>query len=298
MPYLVRHAHVGDKRAWAGPDVLWPLPEPGRREAHGLLTQLRDYLVTRVLSSPAVRCLQTVQPLAARRGQLLPGAVLAVLTIVATAPVAGADATGPATRPGGDLCRHRRHPLQQQPGCLLQLQRPVPVLVELAVQGHAGPGRRDEGGRPAELVQFRGQRPAGSARGGPASRAASMTRTCLIPARRQTPPWPARSPHPNHQHIRTAVQVSGHARGQGPPGRPDRRCWPTPCPAPSARSPSSSPQARAGAHLTSDEPWPTSRPPTTSRSGSTSTSCRPAAARPRPRPCTSPWLASPRPLPP
>jgi phosphohistidine phosphatase SixA len=68
MPYLVRHAHAGDKRAWAGPDVLRPLSGPGRREAHGLLTQLRDYPVTRVLSSPAVRCLQTVEPLAARRG--------------------------------------------------------------------------------------------------------------------------------------------------------------------------------------------------------------------------------------
>lgn len=68
MPYLVRHAHAGDKRAWAGPDGLRPLSGPGRREAHGLLTQLRDYRVTRILSSPAVRCLQTVEPLAQRRG--------------------------------------------------------------------------------------------------------------------------------------------------------------------------------------------------------------------------------------
>ena len=68
MPYLVRHAHAGDKRLWAGPDVLRPLSEPGRREAHGLLTQLRDYPVANVLSSPAVRCLQTVEPLAVRRG--------------------------------------------------------------------------------------------------------------------------------------------------------------------------------------------------------------------------------------
>jgi broad specificity phosphatase PhoE len=68
MPYLVRHAHAGDKRAWAGPDRLRPLSGPGRREAHGLLTQLRDYPITRILSSPAVRCLQTVEPLARRRG--------------------------------------------------------------------------------------------------------------------------------------------------------------------------------------------------------------------------------------
>lgn len=79
MPYLVRHAHAGDKRAWAGPDILRPLSGPGRREAHGLLTQLRDYPVTKVLSSPAVRCLQTVEPLATRRG--LPVEVMEVLGV-------------------------------------------------------------------------------------------------------------------------------------------------------------------------------------------------------------------------
>jgi 8-oxo-dGTP diphosphatase len=68
MPYLVRHAHAGDKRAWLGPDAFRPLSTPGRREAHGLLTRLRDYPITRILSSPAVRCLQTVEPLARRRG--------------------------------------------------------------------------------------------------------------------------------------------------------------------------------------------------------------------------------------
>jgi 8-oxo-dGTP diphosphatase len=67
MPYLVRHAHAGDKRAWHGPDALRPLSDPGRREAHGLLTQLRDYPINRIVSSPALRCLQTVAPLAQRR---------------------------------------------------------------------------------------------------------------------------------------------------------------------------------------------------------------------------------------
>jgi len=67
MPYLVRHAHAGDKRAWQGPDSLRPLSAAGGQEAHGLLTQLRDYPISRILSSPAVRCQQTVQPLAERR---------------------------------------------------------------------------------------------------------------------------------------------------------------------------------------------------------------------------------------
>ena len=67
MPYLVRHAHAGDKRAWQVPDSLRPLSAAGGQEAHGLLTQLRDYRISRILSSPAVRCQQTVQPLAERR---------------------------------------------------------------------------------------------------------------------------------------------------------------------------------------------------------------------------------------
>jgi len=63
MPYLLRHAHAGDKRAWTGPDLMRPLSTAGHREADGLLTQLRDYPIGRILSSPAVRCLQTVEPL-------------------------------------------------------------------------------------------------------------------------------------------------------------------------------------------------------------------------------------------
>src|SRR4029453_7056236 len=64
MPYLLRHAHAGNKQGWAGPDRPGPLSNAGRREAYGLLTQLRDYPISRILSSPTVRCLETVEPLA------------------------------------------------------------------------------------------------------------------------------------------------------------------------------------------------------------------------------------------
>ena len=57
MPYLLRHAHAGTKRAWSGPDSTRPLSDAGRQEAHGLLTQLRDYPISQVLSSPTLRCL-------------------------------------------------------------------------------------------------------------------------------------------------------------------------------------------------------------------------------------------------
>jgi 8-oxo-dGTP diphosphatase len=67
--YLVRHAHAGKKAQWQGPDLARPLSAQGRKEALGLIDQLGPYPLGRVLSSPAERCLQTVQPLAARLGR-------------------------------------------------------------------------------------------------------------------------------------------------------------------------------------------------------------------------------------
>jgi 8-oxo-dGTP diphosphatase len=67
--YLVRHAHAGPKARWQGPDLVRPLSAQGRREALGLIERLDGHPVGRVLSSPAVRCLQTVEPLAARLGR-------------------------------------------------------------------------------------------------------------------------------------------------------------------------------------------------------------------------------------
>jgi 8-oxo-dGTP diphosphatase len=65
--YLVRHGHAGDKRAWRGNDRDRPLSATGRREADGLVTLLRGYPIGTIVSSPAVRCSQTVGPLAAAR---------------------------------------------------------------------------------------------------------------------------------------------------------------------------------------------------------------------------------------
>ena len=69
MLYLVRHAHAGSKAKWKGPDQARPLSAQGRKEALGLIERLGGYPVGRVLSSPAERCLQTVQPLAGRLGR-------------------------------------------------------------------------------------------------------------------------------------------------------------------------------------------------------------------------------------
>jgi 8-oxo-dGTP diphosphatase len=66
--YLVRHAAAGDRTEWDGRDDLRPLTNRGRRQADWLAEQLASEPVKRIVSSPSVRCVETVQPLAARLG--------------------------------------------------------------------------------------------------------------------------------------------------------------------------------------------------------------------------------------
>jgi phosphohistidine phosphatase SixA len=68
MVYLLRHAHAGSQKRWSGPDHDRPLSLRGKEQAIGLLVTLRDQPVTRILSSPAVRCRHTVLPLSHQRG--------------------------------------------------------------------------------------------------------------------------------------------------------------------------------------------------------------------------------------
>ena len=61
---IVRHAFAGHKGDWNGPDLDRPLDGRGRQQALGLSAVLAGYKVARIVSSPAARCRQTVQPLA------------------------------------------------------------------------------------------------------------------------------------------------------------------------------------------------------------------------------------------
>ena len=63
--YLVRHARAGRRQGWQGPDDLRPLSKVGRRQSAALVAHLDGRPVHRVVSSPFVRCRQTVEPLAA-----------------------------------------------------------------------------------------------------------------------------------------------------------------------------------------------------------------------------------------
>ena len=60
---LLRHASAGDRAAWTGDDRLRPLDKRGRAQAIALRDILRGLRVERVVSSPYVRCTQTVAPL-------------------------------------------------------------------------------------------------------------------------------------------------------------------------------------------------------------------------------------------
>jgi 8-oxo-dGTP diphosphatase len=69
MPVLfVRHAVALDRHSWTEDDAARPLRKRGRRQADALVGLLAQYDVERVLSSPFVRCVETVVPIAAARG--------------------------------------------------------------------------------------------------------------------------------------------------------------------------------------------------------------------------------------
>jgi 8-oxo-dGTP diphosphatase len=66
--YLVRHAKAGSRGKWMGHDVDRPLTESGWAQAAALADRLQKVEPPRLLSSPYVRCMQTLEPLAERIG--------------------------------------------------------------------------------------------------------------------------------------------------------------------------------------------------------------------------------------
>jgi 8-oxo-dGTP diphosphatase len=65
--YLVRHAKAGSRERWTAPDSGRPLTPPGQIQAAALVDVLRP-TARAVWSSPYVRCVETVAPLAAALG--------------------------------------------------------------------------------------------------------------------------------------------------------------------------------------------------------------------------------------
>ncbi len=96
--YLIRHAHAG-ARLPGGRDRYRPLSPAGHERADDLVHLFDGLPIDRLLTSPAVRCRQTVEALSRVRGlaieeddQLFEGAdTRATLAVLAQLATAGAD---------------------------------------------------------------------------------------------------------------------------------------------------------------------------------------------------------------
>ncbi|MEO6570755.1 MAG: phosphoglycerate mutase family protein [Ilumatobacteraceae bacterium] len=66
--YLVRHAKAGERRLWTGDDIDRPLSKKGWKQAEALAKRLGELDAHVTVSSPYVRCIQTLEPLASRLG--------------------------------------------------------------------------------------------------------------------------------------------------------------------------------------------------------------------------------------
>ena len=62
--YLIRHAKAGSRERWTADDRLRPLSKRGHRQAEALVRLFDGRAVERIVSSPFLRCVQTVEPLA------------------------------------------------------------------------------------------------------------------------------------------------------------------------------------------------------------------------------------------
>jgi 8-oxo-dGTP diphosphatase len=65
--YFVRHAKAGNRERWEEDDRSRPLTKNGLKQAEALVSVLGPYAISAVWSSPYLRCVQTVEPIAKAR---------------------------------------------------------------------------------------------------------------------------------------------------------------------------------------------------------------------------------------
>jgi 8-oxo-dGTP diphosphatase len=68
LVHVIRHAEAGDRMLWTGSDEARPLSEGGSRQAEHLAVLFDDQPFVQLVSSPFLRCVQTLEPLAEARG--------------------------------------------------------------------------------------------------------------------------------------------------------------------------------------------------------------------------------------
>jgi 8-oxo-dGTP diphosphatase len=62
--HVIRHAKAKNRLEWTEPDAARPLTKRGRREAAALAERFRSEPPDRLVSSPFLRCVETLDPLA------------------------------------------------------------------------------------------------------------------------------------------------------------------------------------------------------------------------------------------
>ena len=66
--FVIRHTDAGERRSWGEPDELRPISRAGLRQARRVADLLGDVRFTRLVSSPYLRCIQSLEPIAERAG--------------------------------------------------------------------------------------------------------------------------------------------------------------------------------------------------------------------------------------
>ena len=66
--HLLRHGAAGDRNKWLEEDSRRPLNKKGRKQADAIAERLATEGIERVVSSPYLRCVQTLEPLAQEIG--------------------------------------------------------------------------------------------------------------------------------------------------------------------------------------------------------------------------------------
>lgn len=100
--YFVRHAKAGDRGSWDGDDFHRPLSTAGWKQANRLADRLSLLDVSVLVSSPYVRCMQTLEPLGDRLGR----EVVADERLTEGAPFEGSLELLDEVPDGAVLCSH------------------------------------------------------------------------------------------------------------------------------------------------------------------------------------------------
>jgi phosphohistidine phosphatase SixA len=101
---LLRHAHAGSRSAWIGADEWRGLTPLGHTQAAELSRRLAGRPILRVLSSPSLRCRQTVVPVARELG--VDVELCRELSLAASGPELARFLAEPESD-GALLCTHR-----------------------------------------------------------------------------------------------------------------------------------------------------------------------------------------------